>query len=170
MAISGNGREYDITLIPEAVMRTTTSQYHCVGMVAGTTTVDRAVGICGATGTGGTPTSTAYHAIGINQSYLSSGSESCDIRMFGVSKATCAESITTGEFVMAYWGISTSAMRGKIVAVDNGVTCTVATASVTSHTVILGRALEAGSTNTVISVFVNPQLYDNQLVGSIGIT
>jgi hypothetical protein len=35
---------------------------------------------------------------------------------------------------------------------------------------VLGRALSNGSTNSVISVFVNPQLYDMALVGSLAVT
>lgn len=170
MAIYGNGRDYDITLKPDSTMRTTTAQYMCVGMVPGTTTVDRTVERSGDTGTVGGPTQTAFHFIGVNQSYLSSGSEECSVRVFGVSKVSCAESITAGEYVMAYWGASSTTRGGQIVAVEDGITVSSATHSISAHVTIVGRALEDGSTGTVISVFVNPSLYDLSLVGTIGIT
>ena len=168
MAISGNGREYDITFIPGSDLLTTTSQFLVVGMAPTSTVANRTVFLAGSGGVGATMC--ADGAIGINQTMLSSGSLDCSIRMFGVSKAVCAESIAAGAFVMAYWGVSTTTMAGKIVQVDNAVTITAATASISAQTVILGRALENGSTNSVISVFVNPQLYDRSLVGSINIT
>lgn len=168
MAISGNGREYDITFIPGSDLLTTTSQFLVVGMAPTSTVANRTVFLAGSGGVGATMC--ADGAIGINQTMLSSGSLDCNVRMFGISKAVCAESIAAGSFVMAYWGVSTTTMAGKIVQVDNAVTITAATASISAQTVILGRALENGSTNSVISVFVNPQLYDRSLVGSINIT
>ena len=171
MAIGANGREYDITLIADSSVKTSTSQYMCVGFAPGSSTsLDRVVGICGAGGTLGDATTTADHCIGVNQSYLSSGSQECNVRLMGVSKVVCAESIGAGVMVMPYWGISTTTQIGRIVAVDNGVTVSSATHSISAQVVLLGRALESGSTGTVISVFVNPQLYDRSLVGTIGIT
>jgi hypothetical protein len=116
------------------------------------------------------PTATAFFAIGINQTYLSSGSEVCAVRVFGVSKAVCAESVNAGAAVMAYWGVSTTTMAGRIVQVDTGVTITAYGSTVSAQCVILGRALESGVTGSVISVMVNPQIYDLSLVGSISIT
>jgi len=175
MAIGGNGREYDITFLAGAQLRTTTSQYKCVGFAPGTTTnANRTVDLCGNTGTISEPTATAAFVIGINQTYMSSGALECNVRMHGVSKAVCAESITAGMFVAAYGGIgaaaSTTTMAGKIINIDNAVTCTAYGATVSSQFVVLGRALENGSTNGVISVFVNPQLYDRQLAGTVGTT
>ena len=164
MAIHANGREYDISLVPSDQLTTVTSQYLVVGMVAGTTTADRAVELCGQTNTVGTPTATSRHAIGINQSYLSSGSTICDVRLFGVSKAKCSASITAGEFVVAYEGVSTTTRAGQIAPIADGASISAATASIAAHSVVLGRALEDGSTNTVISVFLNPQLYDQNLI------
>lgn len=172
MAIYGVGGSVDITFIPDAAMLTTTSQFKVVGLAPTTTATDKTVAVSGATGTSVTiePTSTAYYAIGVNQSYLSAGSADCTVRIFGVSKVTCAETVTAGHFVMAYWGASTTTMAGRVVQVDNGVTITAYGGSVSSQCVILGRALESGITGSVISVFVNPQLYDMSLVGSISIT
>jgi len=164
MAIHANGREYDISLIPGDQILTTTSQYLLVGMVAGTTTADRAVELCGQTNTVGTPTATSRHAIGINQSHLSSGSSVCDVRLFGVSKAICSASITAGEFLVAYEGASTTTRAGQIAPIADGASISAATASIAAHSVVIGRALEDGSTNTVISVFLNPQLYDQNLI------
>lgn len=169
MAISGNGREYDITFLPDATLKTTTSQYRCVGMLATTTLNDRYVCMTADTGTagsGGTPTACSNYAIGINQTYMSSGSNECSVRLFGVSKAIAESSIAAGQFVRAYQGISVTSRIGTLVAVTNRATCSAATQSLASHTVIIGRALENASTNTVFSVFVNPQLYDNNLVAS----
>jgi hypothetical protein len=169
MAIGANGREQDITFYADGTLKTTTSQYWCVGMAATNTLNDRYVTVCGDTGTagsGGTPTLASNYAIGINQTYMSSGSDQCTVRLMGVSKAIAAASIAAGQFVRAYQGISTTSMIGRIVAVANAVTVSAATQSIASHTVILGRALEDASTNTVISVFLNPQLYDNNLVAS----
>jgi hypothetical protein len=168
MAISENGREYDIPFIAGSNMRTTVSQYYCVSLVAGTTTANRTVEACGDTGTYGTPTAAAFHCIGINQTYLSASAGECNVRLQGNSKAVCAESITAGQWVMPYFGVSTTTRKGQIVAVDNGVSA--GGHSVTVHSMILGRALEAGSTNTVITVFINSQLYDWNLIGTIGIT
>jgi len=166
MAVYGNGRDYDVTFNVDALLRTTTSQFLVVGMVAGTTTSSRYVEICGASGTFGGATAVSNHAIGVLQTYMSSGSAFGTVRMFGVSKCKCADSITAGDFVRAYQGISTTTFPGHIVAVADRLTSSAATMSIASHTVILGRALESGQTNSVISVFVNPQLYDNNLVGS----
>jgi hypothetical protein len=171
MAIGGYGGEYDITCKLDASLKTTTSQYAVVGMVPGSTTsADFTVCLCGQTSTMADATAASYNAIGILQSYQSSGSENGTVRLFGVSKAVCAESIPAGAFVMAYYGISTTTMPGKVVYCHSGGSTTAATTSITVYTVVLGRALSNGSTNSVISVFVNPQLYDMALVGSIGIT
>lgn len=168
MSIAGNGREYDIPFNAGSNLRTTTSQYYCVALTAGTTTTDRLVEACGDTGTYATPTIAAFHFIGINQTYMSSNSQECTVRMMGISKAICAESITAGQWIMPYFGVSTTTRKGQIVAVDDGVS--VGGHSIASHSVIAGRALQPGSTNDVISVMVNPQLYDWNLIGTIGIT
>ena len=169
MAIGENGREYDISLIPDANLKTTTSQYYVVAMAATTTLNDRSVcATCdtGTAGTGGTPTLASNYAIGINQSYLSSGSDVCTVRLFGVSKAIAEGSISAGQFVRAYQAAVTTTSIGRITAVTDRATSSAATMSLCSHTVILGRALEDASSNTVISIFLNPQLYDNNLVAS----
>lgn len=170
MAVYGLGNGIDMTfkLASGNVLATTTSQYKLVSFVPGTSTVgDFQVDMAGATGASDA-TASAFYCIGVNQSYLSSGSQECTVRLLGVSKVVCAESIAAGSFVMAYWGSSLTSRIGTIVQVDNGVSCACATTSITSQMVILGRAFEDGSTGTVISVFVNPQLYDAALVGSIG--
>lgn len=170
MSVKGVGFELDVSFDTTAQLLTSTSQYKVVSMVPGTVTGSRAVDWAGCTTTAGTPTATAFHAIGICQESLKSSSEQCTVRLWGISKATCAESITAGEWVMAYWGVSTTTRKGHIVAVDDGVTMTAYGASVSAHVTILGRALQKGSTDSVISIFLNPSLYDFQFVGTIGIT
>jgi hypothetical protein len=178
----GQGREFDVTFLADSSLKTTTAsggngtmEYRVVGFAPGTSTnTDKYVGLAGNTGTLAEPTAPAAYAIGINQTHMSSGADYCNVRMFGVSKAVCAESIAAGMFILAYGGAgaaaSTTTMAGRVVSVDNGVSCTTATQSLTSQCVVLGRALQDGSTGTVISVFVNPQLYDRGLIGSIGTT
>ena len=171
MSISGNGREYDISFLIGDKVATTTSQYKVVGFVPGTTTsADRTVDLCGQTGTNADATAASSFAIGINQTYLSSTADTASIRLFGVSKAYCAHSIGAGSFVAAYNGISTTTMNGRIMQLVDGATMGTADLTATAQFVILGRALENGSTGTVISVFLNPQFYDRQLVGSLTVT
>ena len=182
MAISGNGGEYDVTFLAGAKMRTSTMsggngtmQYRVVGFAPATSTqTDRLVDLAGGTSTLAEPTAPAAYALGINQTMMSGSSTECTVRMFGVSKAVCAESISCGMPVFAYGGIgaaaSTTTMAGRIAQLDNGVTCTGYGMTVTSQFYVLGRALESGSTGTVISVFVNPTLYDRQIAGSVATT
>ena len=156
------GKQFTKTFHLEANLKTTTSQYRAVSFVPGTSTVlDRTVGLCGNTGTAGSPTAASWHAIGINQSYLSATSEEADICLFGLSKVICAESVTAGDWIKAYDGISTTTMAGKISPMPNGLSATMATQSIASHSVVLGRALEDGTTNTVIEAFINPQKWDS---------
>lgn len=170
MAIYGEGRGIDLTFGLEAKARTTTAQYMCVGQVPGTTSTDYLVGICGASNVIGDPTGTASFFIGVLQSFPSSTCDHGTVRMMGVGKVTCAESISSGSYVMPYFGASTTTRIGQICQIDDGVTNSGATMSITSQITVLGRALESGSTGTVISVFINPQLYDRSLIGTIGIT
>ena len=156
MAIMGVGQECDITLKPGASCLTSTSQYLCVGNQALTTTsIDFTAIITNDSTTAGT--GAAYDVIGINQSFLSSTSEEMTVRMFGVSKAICACSVPAWSYIAAYRGLSTTTRRGQIEPVGFAQT---QTANITSTNFsILGRALEDGSTGTVISVFVNPSPY-----------
>ena len=173
MAISGSGRDLDLTFTPVDELKTSTAQYWVVGMVPGTSTAaDRTVDPACDVTTNATATQNAWLAIGINQTMMSAASDSLSVRLFGLSKAKCAESIGAGNFVCAYFGISTTTRVGQIVAIDNGVTgsASAIAKTLTAHQVVLGRALESGSTNASITIFLNPQLYDNNLIGTIGIT
>ena len=145
-------------------LKTTTSQYKVVSLVAETSTATRTVELCGNTGTYAEPTIASFYAIGINQNYLSAGSLVTDVAVSGFSKAICAESVTTGDWIKAYDGASTTTMAGKIARVGNAGSVTVATQSIASHGVILGRAMQVGTTNTVIEVLLMPQLYDTNLM------
>lgn len=149
MAIHGIGREYDVSMKCAGSLQTNTTQYHVVGMGWDTTTADWTAYLANMA-TALSDTMTAHGAIGINQSYLSSGSEVCNVRLFGLSKAICAGSISAGDFVNAYDGISTTSHPGHIETTDLTVSATTM--------VVLGRAFEDGSTNTVITVFLNPFL------------
>ena len=130
MAVYGIGREYDLSLKAGSTAQTTTSQY-------------KTVAISAANEASIVATATALTAIGINQSYLSTGSESLSARVAGVSKAVCNASITAGQFVQS--AIDGS---GKVDPYS----------TITAEGVVLGMALETGSTNTVISVNLQPQL------------
>lgn len=166
MAISGNGREYDITFLASSSLKTTTSQYMAVSMIPGTsTTDDREVQVAFVADAAAQSVS-AHWAIGINQSYLSASSDNCTVRMFGISKAICGASVAAGSFVVPYRGASTTSRIGCIQQLVSGVSVGCATASIGSHLVVLGRALEDGSTGTVISIFVNPQVVEKSTVAS----
>lgn len=163
MAISGIGGEYDPTLKAGSTVQTTTSQYLCMGAGMTTTSVDWTACLTNDSTAAGTQN--AYGFIGINQTgAMSSGSESCKCRMFGYSKAKCASSVAAWSFVEAYIGVSTTTFRGHIQQIDNSVSIVAATMSISAQTVVIGRALEDGSTNSVITVFVNPSMYDRSLL------
>lgn len=171
--IHGDGFGLDSTFLADSSLKTTTSQYKCVGFAPGTSTnADKYVALSGHTGTLAEPTLPAAYFIGINQSYMSANSTHCTVRLFGFSKAYCAESIAAGSYVLAYGAASgaasTTTMAGRIIQLDNGVSC--GGHSITNITTIAGRALEDGSTGTVITVLINPQVYDSNLVGTIGTT
>ncbi len=159
-AILGNGREYDLNMKASALLKTTTSQYKAVGIVGETTSSDWTAELCGQTNTVGTPTATSRYSFGINQTYMSANSaESIQVRNFGLSKAICADSITAGQWVKAYEGVSTTTMAGKIVGIAAaGSSITGANMSVTAYANVLGRAVTSGQTNSVITIMVNPQL------------
>ena len=168
MAISGNGREYDITFACEDKLKTTTSQYMCVCLAATTTSIGGTAGLCGATNTASqNPTMSANYCIGVNQTFLSSSSDCCQVRLFGVSKVQCACTVTAGRFVQAYRGASLT-RAGQIIPLNqDGGTCAGYGVTATAITVVVGRALESGITDSMIHIFVNPTLWDASLVGSI---
>lgn len=170
MAIYGNGGELDLTMYITDELKTTTSQFMCVGQVPGTTTAaDRTVSLCGVANSIGSATGTAFHFVGIVQSYQSSSSEVATVRTFGVSKAVCAHSVPAFANIMPYWGVSTTTMAGRIIALQDGATITSTNITNTSFVTIIGKALESGSTGTVISVLIQPSLYEYKLLGSTNI-
>ncbi len=166
MSRHGNGRDIDITLTPATKMATTASQYHLVGIVGNTTSAQGYGYMCNAATTL-ERTSTCRHAIGINQTYLSASAETMQVRTFGISKAVCESTITAGDWVVPYEGISTTSHRGHILSLnlenETNVTCSTYGISICAYGVVLGRALQSGITNTVIEIILNPQLYDVQL-------
>jgi hypothetical protein len=168
MALSGTGKECDISYLAGSSLKTTTSQYRVCGVEDTSTSADFTAYL---TGAGSTPASTitSRSAIGINQTHLSATANECAVRVLGISKAVCAASIAAGAFIVAYEGASTTTRAGQIVAVTESVFPTSVVLSMTSlavaRQVVLGRAMEDGSTNTVISVLLNPQLY-SQISGT----
>ena len=165
-ANSGNGTQIDVTFKAALNLRTTTAQYMVVGIVPGSTGADYTVEGCFNSATNGGATSTSRFAIGVNQSYMSANSTECTVRLLGISKVKCGDSITAGEWLMAAVGTPTSTLYGTVMAVNDQVTSSAATMSTTAHQTILGRSLEDGSTSTVIGAFINPQMYDANLVAS----
>ena len=148
MAIGGPG--FDKSFKTSALIATQTSQYLVVGIEATSTAADATAYMANA-GAALSSTQTARNALGVIQDVLSSTSDATTVRMFGTSKVKCAASIPAGAFIAAYEGASTTTFRGHV---DELVIGTVLTA--TAARVIIGRAMESGSTNTVISAFINP--------------
>ncbi len=168
MALGGNGVAIDFTFHAAVNLRTTTAQYMAVAMVPGTTTaVDFTVEGASNSATVGVATSTARFAIGINQTYMTANSDHCVVRLLGMSKVICAESITAGEWLKADVGVSATIVEGGVQAIDDGQTSSSGGyITATAHTVVLGRAFERGSTNTVITAFINPQMYEFSLMAT----
>jgi hypothetical protein len=156
MAIKGTGQEFDLTMKAGASVCTVTSEFLCVGAGDTTTSTDWTAYVTNDSTTAGT--ANAYNVLGINQTRaMSSNSDYCSVRMFGISKAICAHSIQAFSWVGAYRGVSTTTRRGQIEMLGFAETQT-ANITATNFT-ILGRALESGDTNSVISIFVNPVPY-----------
>ena len=152
MAIHSNGNEYDLTMKAGPGINTSTSQYKVVGMGWDTTSADWTAYMADYN-TALADTMTARGALGIQQDYLSASSEYCRVRVMGLSKAICSASISAGDFVVPYEGASMTLHFGDI--------ATLALATTITTAVILGRALEDGSSNTVISIIVQPSLCFN---------
>jgi len=145
MAIGGVGTPYDKTFKIDDNLKTITTQYMVVSGPPTTTATDNTVQLSGDTGSASEPTTSAYYPVGVNQVYLSGTVADTTVRMFGISKAICNASIPAFTRVKA-----AAAGLGKIETVDLTATITVAQYDV-------GQAMESGSTNTVISIMVNPK-------------
>lgn len=152
MAISGIGREYDVSFLAASTVKTSTAQFKVVGMPMHTASTCWTVYLCD-NGADLSDTICARSAIGIVQDLPSANSEVVTVRMFGLSKALCAESIAAGDPVKAYEGISTTTFAGAIAKMT--------TSTHAAQQIVLGRAMESGSTNTVITIMVNPVLIEN---------
>ena len=137
----GNGQEYDLTFKCGTTVITTTSQYK-VCYISSSGTVDLI-----------NTTATARTAIGVIQSYQSAGSIACTVRLHGVSKVYCRDSVTAGLAVFGYEGTSVT---------GDGVGCIdMKAASITAETHVLGFALEDGQTGQAISIYVSPGMFWN---------
>ena len=166
--VNGVGNEYDITMKCSALCKTTTSQYMVCGIQGADTATAGFTGyICNAEASAGSLDNsvTSDYALGIIQSYQSANSEYMTVRLFGISRAICSASINAGDWVKAYEGSSVTTRRGQITSVADGASIGAATASVSSFTCILGRVFNDGQTGAAISLMLNPQLYDRQLIG-----
>ncbi len=161
-------RVYDITMKPSTYMATTASQYRVVGVVGATTSAEFTGYLANYAQTLNR-TATARHAIGINQSYLSSSSETMQVRVMGKSKVICESTISVGDWVVPYEGTSTTSHYGTVISLNledaTNQTASVYETSAATWGIVLGRAMEAGVTASVIEVMLNPQLYDCELWG-----
>jgi len=139
------GGEYDINFAVGAGLATDTGSQFNVCYISASNTVAKI-----------STTATARSAFGIVQSYQSSGSAVVSVRRRGLSRAVCGASVAAGDWVTAYEGISTTTHYGHVQALATGASITAATASVSAFRVVLGQALEAGSTNGVITIDLQP--------------
>ena len=155
MAVKGNGLNLDLTLKAGTSVSTSTSQYLCVGESETTTAADFTVIVTNDSTAAGTMA--ARFCIGINQTKMSTNTDVCNVRVAGVAKAKCASSVAAFSWVKCYEGGSTTTFRGHIDQVVLGETFTAMTTS--AHQCVIGRALENGSTNTVIEILLAPQLF-----------
>ena len=149
------GNEYEYSMKAGATIRTSTAQYK-VGYIEDEETFDT-IG----------STATARTAFGVNQSEMSANSIVCLVRRYGLSKVICGGSVTAGQYVVAYEGVSTTTHYGSIQQVGaNGTPITAATASVSAQHTVLGVAIENGQTDQAIYIDLNPQLYDQCLLAA----
>jgi hypothetical protein len=170
MAIGGNGQGIDVSMKVGSQLKTSTvgnynSEYLVVGMQPNTTTVDWTCYLAN-NATTLSDTQAAYHPIGVNQTHMSAAATECMVRTHGISKVRCAGSVAAGDLLVCYDGVSTTTFPGYVVSLsladETNVTCATYGATVAVFYCILGRALEDGSTNTVISAIINPTPYDRQ--------
>ena len=125
-------------------MLTTTSQYLVVGLNPASTTADFTFTVLDTT-------TTHAYALGINQTFLSSGAAAqCNVRMLGISKAIAGGTITAGSPLVP-------SSTGRVIVLAAGLTATAV--STTTHIQTIGWALEdAATTGAELLIFVNPQL------------
>lgn len=166
MAMGNNGQGLIVSAKAGGThLKTTTSQYKLVGMQPNTTTVDFTVYRCNA-GVALEDTQTAYHVVGVNQTYMSASSTECEVVVMGLSKVECAASVAAGDLLVAYDGVSTTTRSGQVVSqslIDaTNVTCGAYGMTTAVQYNIVGRSLEDGSTGTVIQAIINPTPYDRQ--------
>ena len=166
MALGNNGQGLTVNMkVGGTYLPTTTSQYKVVGIRGNTSSADWTAYLCNA-GADLENTETAYYPIGVNQTLLSASSTECKVVYLGLSKAKCASTVTAGDIVMPYDGASTTTFSGHIESMtlidETNVTAAAYGMSIASIRHMLGRAMEDGVTNSVITIIVNPQVYDRQ--------
>lgn len=136
------------SFLAHASLLTTTSQYSPVAISANSA--------------GGSPTckiatATSESILGVNMTYFTGSTDTqkaAAVITRGLARVYCAASITAGDLV----GAAASATGGAGAAA----VVTLAPGSVATFSWALGRALENGSTNQAIQIWVGPQLIANQ--------
>jgi len=143
MAGFGTTFGQDYTMKGSAATLTTTSQWLVCTPATVTGNADFTVDI--------TNTITAHHRlVGVLQSYPSAGSSTVLVRMTGISRAICSDSVECMQWVKID-------STGTIKQVTEGTAATFTTANVTLVG-ILGMALENGQTSQTILVDLRPQI------------
>lgn len=132
MAFTGNGQETRISLKVGSTAATTTSQYKTCYISAALT--------------GSVVNTTTNYPIGIIDSYQSASSAVMQVIVHGPAKVYCAASVTAGDTV---YSDGAGAVQTR----------TSAATTTTQDSDQLGWAMESGSTNSAITIFVNPVKY-----------
>ena len=127
---------------------TTTAQYRAVCFGAGT---------AGFTPDLPNTTTQLLFQLGIVQTRPTAASNEVVVRMNGVSAAVCNSSVGVGEIVSADH-IGSSGGLGSLTQTSIATTDATVTTAGVIQAGIIGMALEAGSTNQVIDILVNPQV------------
>jgi hypothetical protein len=138
MAINANADTERITFIAGANARTTTSQY-MVAYLSGSMTASVVTSL------GAQPL-----AIGIIDSFQSSGSQAVSVIVHGLAKGYMADSCTAGRpLVPSTAGTLQPLLQYTLTSIGTGTTL------LTCTTTIIGTALQAGRTAGAMMVFVN---------------
>ena len=170
MAVGGNGQGIYVSFNVGGTYLATSAmgaanQYRVVGMQPITTTADWTCYLANA-GSDLENTLTAYHPIGVTQELMSANATVVTVRISGISKVRCESTVAAGDLLVAYDGISTTTHAGNVVSAsladEANVTCATYGASTAVFYCFLGRALEDGITNSVISAAINITPYDRQ--------
>lgn len=135
------GQDYTFKITD--VTKTVTSQYKVCFPNTVTSASDFTVDVSG--------TTTVHHRpVGIIQSCPDANSDVATVRMTGISRAVCSDSVEAFEWV-------TTDSTGTIRDVVHGTELTITTAAIVK-TAILGLSLETGETEQTILIDLRPHL------------